>query len=104
VSKSRNALVSRRGGELPEYLLHFPFVEDAADRTIRLRDGRLLGYAEWGDPPGRPLFYFHGWPGSRVEGRLGDEASKAKGIRKIALDRPGMGCGLSAEPRSLGLA
>ena len=66
-------------------------MEDAADRTIRLRDGRLLGYAEWGDPSGRPLFYFHGWPGARVEGRLGDEAAKAKGVRMIALDRPGMG-------------
>jgi pimeloyl-ACP methyl ester carboxylesterase len=62
-----------------------------ADRTIQLRDGRRLGYAEWGDPRGRPLLYFHGWPGSRVEGRLGDEPAKAVGIRLIALDRPGMG-------------
>lgn len=45
---------------------------------------------KWGDPGGRPLLYFHGWPGSR-EGRLGGEAAKAKGVRMIALDRPGMG-------------
>jgi pimeloyl-ACP methyl ester carboxylesterase len=62
-----------------------------ADRTIRLRDGRLLGYAEWGDPAGRPLLFFHGWPGSRVEGRLGDEAARETGVRLIAIDRPGMG-------------
>src|ERR671934_2916699 len=68
-----------------------PSVNDDADRTIRLRDGRRLGYAEWGDPGGRPLLYFHGWPGSRVEGRLGDEAARAQGVRLIALDRPGMG-------------
>ena len=68
-----------------------PSVKDGIDRTIRLRDGRLLGYAEWGDPGGRPLLYFHGWPGSRLEGRLGDEAARAKGVRLIALDRPGMG-------------
>jgi pimeloyl-ACP methyl ester carboxylesterase len=68
-----------------------PSVEDSTDQTVRLRDGRRLGYAEWGDPAGRPLLYFHGWPGSRVEGRLGDEAARAKGVRFIALDRPGMG-------------
>jgi pimeloyl-ACP methyl ester carboxylesterase len=66
-------------------------VEERTNRTIRLRDGRRLGYAEWGDPDGRPLFYFHGWPGARVEGRLGDEAARAQGVRMIALDRPGMG-------------
>lgn len=65
-------------------------VADSTPRTIRLRDGRRLGCAEWGDPGGRPLLYFHGWPGSR-EGRLGGEAAKAKGVRMIALDRPGMG-------------
>jgi pimeloyl-ACP methyl ester carboxylesterase len=64
---------------------------DDTDQTIRLRDGRRLGYAEWGDPGGRPLLYFHGWPGARVEGRLADEAAKAKGVRLIAVDRPGMG-------------
>jgi pimeloyl-ACP methyl ester carboxylesterase len=66
-------------------------MKDGTDRTIRLRDGRRLGSAEWGDPGGRPLLYFHGWPGSRLEGRLGDEAARAKGVRLIALDRPGMG-------------
>ena len=68
-----------------------PSVKNGTDRTIRLRDGRRLGYAEWGDPGGRPLLYFHGWPGSRLEGRLGDEAARARGVRLIALDRPGMG-------------
>jgi pimeloyl-ACP methyl ester carboxylesterase len=66
-------------------------VEDSTARAIQLRDGRRLGYAEEGDPGGRPLLYFHGWPGSRVEGRLGDEAARANGVRLIALDRPGMG-------------
>jgi pimeloyl-ACP methyl ester carboxylesterase len=68
-----------------------PSMEDSTARTIRLRDGRRLGYAEGDDPGGRPLFFFHGWPGSRVEGRLGDEAARATGVRMIALDRPGMG-------------
>jgi pimeloyl-ACP methyl ester carboxylesterase len=62
-----------------------------SDRTVLLGDGRRLGYAEWGDPAGRPLLYFHGWPGARVEGRLADDAAMAGGVRLIALDRPGMG-------------
>ena len=66
-------------------------MEGSNARAIRLRDGRRLGYAERGDPGGRPLLYFHGWPGSRVEGRVGDEAARATGVRLLALDRPGMG-------------
>ncbi len=60
-------------------------------RTLRLRDGRFLGYAEYGDPQGKPLFYFHGFPGSRLEARLAHDAAKAGGVRVISLDRPGMG-------------
>jgi pimeloyl-ACP methyl ester carboxylesterase len=64
---------------------------DGADRTIELSDGRRLGYAEFGDPGGAPVIYFHGWPGARVEGLLGDEAASVSGVRLIAIDRPGMG-------------
>ena len=69
--------------------------------TIRLRDGRQIGYAEWGEPEGVPLFFFHGWPGSRLEGRLGDEAATEIGVRLIALDRPGMGLSDFQEGRTL---
>jgi pimeloyl-ACP methyl ester carboxylesterase len=68
-----------------------PRLAHRTDLAIRLRDGRGLGYAEWGDRDGSPLLYFHGWPGSRLEGRLGDEAARANGVRLIAVDRPGMG-------------
>jgi pimeloyl-ACP methyl ester carboxylesterase len=66
-------------------------VRDSGGQTIGLRDGRRLGYAEWGDPSGQPLLYYHGWPSSQVEGRLADQAAKASGVRLIAPDRPGMG-------------
>jgi pimeloyl-ACP methyl ester carboxylesterase len=68
-----------------------PSMTDGADRTIELLDGRRLGYAEFGDRGGAPVIYFHGWPGARVEGRLGDEAARVSGVRLIAIDRPGMG-------------
>lgn len=60
-------------------------------KTIRLKDGRKLGYVEYGDPDGKPLFFFHGWPGSRYSGKETDEAAKKLQIRVISADRPGMG-------------
>jgi pimeloyl-ACP methyl ester carboxylesterase len=59
--------------------------------TLRVEDGRLLGYATYGDPAGRPVFYFHGFPGSRLEAQLADPVAARMGIRLIALDRPGFG-------------
>lgn len=61
------------------------------DLTIRLRDGRMLGYAEYGDRSGTPVMYFHGSPGSRLEGQLLDEAAVRARVRLIAVDRPGYG-------------
>lgn len=62
-----------------------------SDHTIRLPDGRTLGYAVYGGTEGDALFYFHGYPGARVEAAgLAAFAAEA-GPRIIALDRPGMG-------------
>ena len=61
------------------------------DKTLRLEDGRLLGYEVYGDPEGYPVFYFHGFPGSRLEARLADQVAARLGVRLIALDRPGFG-------------
>jgi pimeloyl-ACP methyl ester carboxylesterase len=57
---------------------------------IRLKDGRKLAYAEYGDEHGKPLFFFHGMPGSRFF-RPPDEITAKLGVRLIALDRPGYG-------------
>ncbi len=61
------------------------------DSVYRLRDGRLLGYAEFGDPRGRPLFFLHGFPGARLGARFVDAAAERNGVRIIAPDRPGFG-------------
>ncbi len=59
--------------------------------TLRLLDGRDLGYVESGDPTGSVLLYFHGHPGTRLEaGLLGDAATK-HAVRLIGVDRPGLG-------------
>ena len=63
------------------------------DRTIRLPDGRMLGYAESGDSAGTPVLYFHGSPSCRLEVMAPefDVIAERHGVRMLALDRPGMG-------------
>src|SRR5262249_11736586 len=63
----------------------------ATDQTQRLPDGRELGYAEWGDPDGAPVLYFHGTPASRLDPVCFPDAPAAAGVRLLSLDRPGMG-------------
>lgn len=66
--------------------------------SLELKDGRQLGFAEYGDPDGQPIFYFHGLPGSRLEAGHLHEVAAANNIRLIGLDRPGMGLS-SMEPK-----
>lgn len=66
-------------------------VPDAAPRTIALRDGRRLAWIETGDPRGRPLLYFHGVASSRLESALVAGPAARRGVRLIAVDRPGHG-------------
>src|SRR5690606_14168411 len=59
--------------------------------TIALRDGRTLGYAEYGVADGKPVLVFHGSPGTRLQVRAAHRPALARGIRIIAPDRPGLG-------------
>ncbi|TQV94074.1 alpha/beta hydrolase fold-1 [Cordyceps javanica] len=72
----------------------------AHNQTMTLPDGRKLGFAEYGDARGRKtLLYFHGYPSSRVEGRLLHRLALAHSIRVLALDRPGYGLSTPQGPR-----
>jgi pimeloyl-ACP methyl ester carboxylesterase len=66
----------------------YPF----ADGAIELADGRRLGYAEFGDPDGDVILWFHGTPGARLQvpPEIAAEGS-ARGFRVITLERPGNG-------------
>jgi pimeloyl-ACP methyl ester carboxylesterase len=61
------------------------------DQTVVLRDGRRLGFAEWGDRTGTPVFFFHGMPSSRLNGHADPSVLDRRHVRRIAIDRPGMG-------------
>ena len=66
--------------------------QDRLSQSFRLPDGRTLMYAEFGPPDGKPVFYFHSTPGSRLDPAMLDGSDLKKiGIRMIACDRPGMG-------------
>jgi pimeloyl-ACP methyl ester carboxylesterase len=60
--------------------------------NIAVGDDRQLGFAEFGDPQGRAVFWLHGTPGARrqipTEARVFAEDNH---IRLIGIDRPGIG-------------
>ncbi|HKQ59467.1 MAG TPA: alpha/beta hydrolase [Candidatus Eisenbacteria bacterium] len=63
-----------------------------AEGHVTVPGGRRLAYAEFGDPAGIPVLYFHGSPSSRLEPSIIGDATLARlGLRVIAPDRPGMG-------------
>lgn len=64
--------------------------DDGNAHQVLLADGRALAYAEYGDPIGQPVFFFHGIPSSRLMHPDAD-VSKQLGVRVIAPDRPGFG-------------
>jgi pimeloyl-ACP methyl ester carboxylesterase len=74
---------------------------DRMQLSVRLPDGRRLGYAEAGPTDGRPLLYFHGTPGSRLERHPDTELLHAMGVRLIALERPGYGLSTPQPARQL---
>lgn len=71
------------------------------NNILKLNDGRVLGYAEYGNPNGKPLFFFHGWPSSRLQLSPFNEIISNYDVRIIAPDRPGFGLSEYKKDRSL---
>jgi pimeloyl-ACP methyl ester carboxylesterase len=63
------------------------------NQHVTLSDRRKLGYNEYGPADGKPLFYFHGTPSSRIEWQMfgGEQLATLLHLRVISIDRPGMG-------------
>ncbi len=70
-------------------------------RVMELPDGRELAWLEAGRPRGRPVFAFHGTPGSRRQVSFDEKSIAAAGVRMIAPDRPGYGLSSFHPRRSL---
>lgn len=61
------------------------------ERIVHDESGRKIGFAEYGDLDGKPLFFLHGWPNSRLHGEILDTVAKKLQLRIISPDRPGYG-------------
>jgi pimeloyl-ACP methyl ester carboxylesterase len=66
-------------------------MQSKTEQRITLKDGRTLGFAEYGDSNGKPVLEFHGWPSCRLEACYYDDPGKKLGARVIGIDRPGIG-------------
>lgn len=71
------------------------------NQVLTLKDGRKLGFAEYGVPSGFPVIGFHGTPGSRLMIEAVENAALAKGARLVAPDRPGYGLSQPGRQASL---
>ena len=70
----------------------FAIARPKLEGNIAVGDGRQLGFAEFGEPQGRAVFWLHGTPGARRQ--IPPEAriyAAKNGIRLIGVDRPGIG-------------
>jgi len=71
--------------------------------NIAVGADRQIGFAEFGDPQGRAIFWLHGTPGARrqipTEARLFAEQNH---IRLIGIDRPGIGSSTPYQYDSVG--
>lgn len=61
------------------------------DNILRLSDGRRLGYAEYGNLEGDPVFLVHGTPGTRLYWKPFPGFPFRPDLHIIAPDRPGYG-------------
>ena len=69
--------------------------------SMTLKDGRQLGFAEYGSPDGKPIFFFHGLPGCRLDASHFHKVALSNHYRLIGIDRPGMGLSTINENRSI---
>ncbi len=64
--------------------------EPRAEGRFNLPSGRRLGYAEYGDPSGAVVLWFHGTPGGRRQiPMLARRTAERLGLRLVAVERPG---------------
>jgi pimeloyl-ACP methyl ester carboxylesterase len=74
---------------------------DRRNQTIQLSDGRQLGFAEYGAPKGKPIFFFPGGPSTRLFHHPDESIATSLGARIINIDRPGYGLSSFQPQRTL---
>src|SRR5262245_66672437 len=69
-------------------------MQAVVDRVVRLRDGRSLGYAQYGSRDGVPIVNAHGGLACRLDVAAAD---RARSVRRTARDGPGADPDVAAE-------
>lgn len=75
--------------------------QERTSQTLTLRDGRILGYAEWGDLNGKPVFFFGGSNSARFTRHPDEPLLHEMGVHLFTFDRPGMGLSTRQAGRTL---
>jgi hypothetical protein len=72
--------------------------DERTHQQMALHDGRMYGYAEHGLPEWKPVFYFHGFPSSRLDWRPSPTTSPSEGSVSESSHRidPGMASRISS--------
>jgi pimeloyl-ACP methyl ester carboxylesterase len=70
-------------------------------KRVSLHDGRRLAYAVYGAEAGAPVVYCHGGLSSHSDLAFADARARDRGVRLIAIDRPGIGESGRATGRSV---
>src|SRR6202012_2316777 len=81
-----------RGRPCNTAVMAYSIARPKLEGNIAVGDDRQLGFAEFGDPQGRAIFWLHGTPGARRQ--IPTEArgyAEHHNIRLIGIDRPGIG-------------
>ncbi|HWB58268.1 MAG TPA: alpha/beta hydrolase [Chthoniobacteraceae bacterium] len=63
---------------------------ESQPRFFSTKSGLQIAYEEYGALDGEPVIFCHGWPGSRLQAALADDAARELGLRIISPDRPGL--------------
>lgn len=60
-------------------------------QRIFLKKNIAIGFREWGPEDGTPLIFFHGFPGSSMQGAMFAEVCEELKLRVLSIDRMGYG-------------
>jgi pimeloyl-ACP methyl ester carboxylesterase len=75
--------------------------ERALNQTLTLVDGRVVGFADYGDASQIAVFHCHGAPGSRLQPNSQAAQARDNGFRVIGVDRPAYGLSSPLPGRSI---
>jgi len=71
--------------------VHDEYNAEREEQYAVLPDNINISFSEYGDPKGKPVFFFHGSIGCRYDGAELHKPAKKLGIRIVSPDRPGHG-------------